>query len=180
MAPNSAMTIAGAKRARPVRQPSVDHRGFGYQVSVARRRLCRGGTRFGSRWRGGSHRRGRARDTRRSFVDRRGKARLGRVHERHVDRQLPQGLSDAQRYALLEFFAGHLSAGQLTKRLGFDDAGRAQASPKPERHPSRVATASLAVRDRRDHREEGKLLGLTRAFTYVRRSHDPAVGDTSA
>lgn len=43
-----------------------------------------------------------------------------------MERQLPPGLSGAQRSALLEFFAGHISAGQLTGRLGIDACTRAQ------------------------------------------------------
>ena len=35
-----------------------------------------------------------------------------------MDRELPTGLSDAQRAALSEFYAGHISAGQLSQRLG--------------------------------------------------------------
>lgn len=35
-----------------------------------------------------------------------------------MGRELPAGLSDAQRMALSEFYAGHISAGQLSQRLG--------------------------------------------------------------
>ena len=35
-----------------------------------------------------------------------------------MERDLPAGLSDQQRSVLLEFFKGHISAGQLTQRLG--------------------------------------------------------------
>ena len=35
-------------------------------------------------------------------------------------RQLPAGLSDPQRTALSEFYAGHISAGQLSQRLGLE------------------------------------------------------------
>jgi hypothetical protein len=35
-------------------------------------------------------------------------------------RELPAGLSEAQRSVLCEFFKGHISAGQLTQRLGID------------------------------------------------------------
>lgn len=55
-----------------------------------------------------------------------------------MERQFPPGLSDAQRYALLEFYAGHLSAGQLTARLGIDAPGRPEEGSKPKRQPSRV------------------------------------------
>lgn len=37
-----------------------------------------------------------------------------------MGRELPQGLSDAQRMALCEFFEGHISAGQLSQRLGLE------------------------------------------------------------
>lgn len=37
-----------------------------------------------------------------------------------MERQLPAGLSDQQRSVLLEFFKGHISAGQLTQRLGIE------------------------------------------------------------
>ena len=35
-----------------------------------------------------------------------------------MGRQPPAGLTDAQRIALSEFYAGHISAGQLSQRLG--------------------------------------------------------------
>jgi hypothetical protein len=41
-----------------------------------------------------------------------------------MERELPAGLSDHQRSALLEFFAGHISAGQLTQRLGIEPPPR--------------------------------------------------------
>ena len=37
-----------------------------------------------------------------------------------MERRLPAGLTDAQRIVLLQFFAGHISAGQLTQRLGLE------------------------------------------------------------
>jgi hypothetical protein len=37
-----------------------------------------------------------------------------------MERELPAGLSDQQRSVLLEFFKGHISAGQLTQRLGIE------------------------------------------------------------
>jgi hypothetical protein len=37
-----------------------------------------------------------------------------------MGRQLPAGLSDAQRTALSEFYTGHISAGQLSQRLGLE------------------------------------------------------------
>ena len=52
-----------------------------------------------------------------------------------MERQLPAGLSEIQRSALSEFFAGHISAGQLTQRLGID-------APPPARDSFVRATAS--------------------------------------
>lgn len=57
-----------------------------------------------------------------------------------MDRELPAGLSDAQRWALLEFFKGHIPAGQLTERLGID------ARAEPERHLFPVATVPPEAR----------------------------------
>jgi hypothetical protein len=37
-----------------------------------------------------------------------------------MGRQLPAGLSHAQRSALSEFYTGHISAGQLSQRLGLE------------------------------------------------------------
>lgn len=37
-----------------------------------------------------------------------------------MERDLPAGLSEAQRNVLCEFFKGHITAGQLTQRLGID------------------------------------------------------------
>jgi hypothetical protein len=37
-----------------------------------------------------------------------------------MQRELPAGLSDQQRSVLIEFFKGHISAGQLTERLGIE------------------------------------------------------------
>ena len=37
-----------------------------------------------------------------------------------MERDLPAGLSDIQRNVLSDFFAGRISAGQLTKRLGIE------------------------------------------------------------
>jgi hypothetical protein len=51
-----------------------------------------------------------------------------------MERELPAGLSDAQRTALCEFFAGHISAGQLTQRLGIEARPPGHASSS-ERQP---------------------------------------------
>jgi hypothetical protein len=57
-----------------------------------------------------------------------------------MERQLPAGLSDAQRSALSEFFAGHISAGQLTQRLGIQapapthDSSSERQSPAQQVH----------------------------------------------
>lgn len=37
-----------------------------------------------------------------------------------MGRELPAGLSDTQRIVLSEFYAGRISAGQLTQRLGVE------------------------------------------------------------
>ena len=71
-----------------------------------------------------------------------------------MERQLPAGLSEIQRSALSEFFAGHISAGQLTQRLGIDapPAARDSSSSRqcrvqeadrevPRERPARTATA---------------------------------------
>jgi hypothetical protein len=53
-------------------------------------------------------------------------------------RELPAGLSDAQRIVLSEFFAGRISAGQLTQRLGIevvDVAHRSLSEPAPRTDP---------------------------------------------
>lgn len=51
-----------------------------------------------------------------------------------MERELPAGLSDAQRIALSEFFAGRLSAGQLTNRLGIEPTGVAEPALERDRH----------------------------------------------
>ena len=57
-----------------------------------------------------------------------------------MERELPAGLSDAQRWVLLEFFKGHIPAGQLTKQLGID------ARAEPERHLFPVAAVPPEAR----------------------------------
>ena len=60
-----------------------------------------------------------------------------------MERQLPAGLSDTQRSVLSEFFAGRVSAGQLTQRLGIE----APAAPAIRRlsASSRVQVADLEL-----------------------------------
>ncbi len=48
-------------------------------------------------------------------------------------RQLPAGLSEDQASVLHEFFAGHISAGRLTQRLGIEPVPSADGS-RDERH----------------------------------------------
>ena len=65
-------------------------------------------------------------------------------------RELPSGLSNRQRIALSEFFAGHLSAGQLQERLSL--AAREDEAARAARRPSAAgaATAEMpAVRRKR-------------------------------
>lgn len=45
-----------------------------------------------------------------------------------MERDIPAGLSDQQRSVLLEFFKGHISAGQLTQRLGIETLPRTRNS----------------------------------------------------
>jgi hypothetical protein len=86
-----------------------------------------------------------------------------------MDRQLPPGLSDAQRCVLLEFYAGHITAGQLTERLCIDASARPQVNSAPE-HGSRRALSENR--------------SLLRPFEFlrasIRRSHGHAVGGTRA
>jgi hypothetical protein len=67
-----------------------------------------------------------------------------------MERQLPAGLSEVQRRALSEFFAGHISAGQLTQRLGIDAPPPARDSSSARQ--SRVQEADLEVRRERPAR----------------------------
>lgn len=98
-----------------------------------------------------------------------------------MDRHLPPGLSDAQRCALLEFYAGHVSAGQLTERLGIEASGRAQLDSAPELHRSRFATAAPLGRGVSDPPDKRGLLRWPEFMrTSTRRPHDPAVGGTGA
>jgi hypothetical protein len=53
-----------------------------------------------------------------------------------VARELPPELSDGQRAVLSQFFAGHISAGQLSQRLALDNARRANGQPAGV--PSRI------------------------------------------
>jgi hypothetical protein len=48
-----------------------------------------------------------------------------------MGRHLPAGLSDAQQRVLSDFFAGHISAGQLTQRLGIASSPPRGSSPDP-------------------------------------------------
>ena len=74
-----------------------------------------------------------------------------------MGRELPAGLSDAQRAALSEFYTGHISAGQLTHRLGLEeptpthDSSRHQSSVEEMRREEprdRPVTAGTAPRRR--------------------------------
>ena len=73
-----------------------------------------------------------------------------------MERQLPAGLSDDQRNALAEFYAGRLSAGQLTRRLGIEPqpprdplAERHRATQEVDREAPRERPHSNAFRPRR-------------------------------
>jgi hypothetical protein len=59
-----------------------------------------------------------------------------------MERQLPPGLSDAQRCVLLDFFDGRLPAGQLTERLGIAASSGAGVSPGGDSSGRRLATRS--------------------------------------
>ena len=52
-----------------------------------------------------------------------------------MERELPSRLSDAQRIVLSEFFAGRISAGQLTERLGI---AVSEAAVDPGAQPQRA------------------------------------------
>jgi|SRR5690348_10201337 len=53
-----------------------------------------------------------------------------------MQRELPAGLSEQQRCVLLEFFKGHISAGQLTERLGIELAPQTRDSRSEQKsHP---------------------------------------------
>ena len=45
-----------------------------------------------------------------------------------MGRHVTAGLSDAQRIALSEFFEGHISAGQLSQRLGIESSAQIEGS----------------------------------------------------
>ena len=79
-----------------------------------------------------------------------------------MERELPAGLSDAQRCALSEFFAGRVSAGQLTQRLGIETSPQARdSSPVPQsRVHSDVPPQRSAVRNSNPPRRR---LGMNRA-----------------
>jgi hypothetical protein len=78
-----------------------------------------------------------------------------------MERELPAGLSDAQRSVLSEFFAGHISAGQLTQRLGIEASPQARdSSPEPQ---SRVHSEVPPERAVRDSNWLRRWLGMNRA-----------------
>ncbi len=59
-----------------------------------------------------------------------------------MERLLPAGLSEAQRSALLAFFAGHISGGQLTQRLGIEPPPRTcDSKSERESHPQELRAA---------------------------------------
>lgn len=74
-----------------------------------------------------------------------------------MPRELPAGLSDHHRDALLQFYHGHLSAGQLSERLGLRRGEDASSSRPPAagataidptvtfRRNGRLATRALAM-----------------------------------
>jgi len=73
-------------------------------------------------------------------------------------RELPSGLSARQRLALSEFFAGHLSAGQLSERLSLAGTARERV-PTGSTHPGGGSgKPSPALRRRR--RLAVRLVGL--------------------
>ena len=51
-----------------------------------------------------------------------------------MPRELPSGLSDRHRDALTQFFAGLITAGQLSERLALGESGRERAKPPLLRH----------------------------------------------
>lgn len=54
-------------------------------------------------------------------------------YDAYMARELPAGLSDAQRNTLLEFFAGHITAGKLTERLEIGPSPRTgDSQPEPQ------------------------------------------------
>jgi len=71
-----------------------------------------------------------------------------------MERELPDGLSNTQRIVLSEFYAGRISAGQLTHRLGVEAQPTSHSSSSkrqfrlqevesdgPEGRPARIASA---------------------------------------
>jgi hypothetical protein len=82
-----------------------------------------------------------------------------------MDRQLPAGLSDAQRSALCEFFAGHISAGQLTQRLGIDALPQTAGSPFEQRSGAQAQQHEVsAARAVRHATARGRPFGMTRSL----------------
>jgi hypothetical protein len=63
-----------------------------------------------------------------------------------MERDLPAGLSDAQRNVLSEFFAGRIPAGQLTKRLGIESPQVARQDAAPDVRPPRGMSIPGALR----------------------------------
>src|SRR5947209_2010593 len=64
-------------------------------------------------------------------------------------RELPSGLSARQRLALSEFFAGHLSAGQLSERLSLAGTARERVPTGPTHPGGGSGNPSPALRRRR-------------------------------
>jgi hypothetical protein len=65
-------------------------------------------------------------------------------------RKLPSGLSDRERDALAQFFAGHLSAGEFTERLAQPGPGSgspaADTAQAPPDSPPTIDAPTLAYR----------------------------------
>jgi hypothetical protein len=95
-----------------------------------------------------------------------------------MGRELPAGLSDTQRIVLSEFYAGRISAGQLTQRLGIEaqptsDSSSSERQFRVQAVESEVSagraarTAGAAGRRLAVRRAVEGLLGLAPRRTHI-------------
>jgi hypothetical protein len=91
-----------------------------------------------------------------------------------MERELPAGLSDAQRSVLCDFFAGRISAGQLTQRLGIE-------APASARHPSTEPSPEVQQVNPDGHRQRSvPIPNPLRHRLAIRRSAAPSASSRAA
>lgn len=87
-----------------------------------------------------------------------------------MDRELPAGLSDTQRIVLSEFYAGRISAGQLTQRLGVEAQPTSHSSSSERQFRLHAVESEVSAgRAARTASAQGRRLAIWRAVEGLHR-----------